>query len=58
MKKIDIEFNKFNKAYKEKLEEIRKEKKITDLFKQVDEALKRVKNDELHARNTKAFGNT
>ena len=58
MQKIDIEFNKFNKVYKEKLEEIRKEKKITDLFKQVDEALKRVKNDELHSRNTQAFGNT
>ena len=45
MKKIDIEFNKFNKAYKEKLEEVKKEKKITDLFKIVDEALKRVKDD-------------
>ena len=58
MKRINIEFNKFNKAYKEKLKEIRKEKKITNLFEQVDEALKRVKNDELHARNTQAFDNT
>ena len=45
MQQADIEFQKFNKAYKEKLEEVQKEKKIKDLFKIVDEALKRVKDD-------------
>ena|GEM_PF-4897257 len=29
-----------------------------DLFDQVDEALLRVKNEELHAANTKTFGKT
>ena len=38
-----MEFLKFNQAYKEKLEQVIKEKKLTDLFEQVDEALKRVK---------------
>ena len=46
MQQADIEFQKFNKAYKEKLEEVKKEKKITDLFKIVDEALRRVKEDD------------
>ena len=42
----NMEFSKFNKAYKEKLEEVIKEKKLTDLFEQCDEALKRVKEDD------------
>jgi len=41
----NMEFLKFNQAYKEKLEQVIKEKKLTDLFEQVDEALKRVKDD-------------
>ena len=47
---------KFNKAYKEKLDQVIKENKLTDLVEQVDEALLRVKNEELHAANTKTFG--
>ena len=58
MKRIDREFQKFNKAYKEKLDQVIKENKLTDLFDQVDEALLRVKNEELHAANTKTFGKT
>ena len=58
MKRIDREFQKFNKAYKEKLDQVIKENKLTDLFEQVDEALLRVKNEELHAANTKTFGKT
>ena len=46
MKRIDREFQKFNKAYKEKLDQVIKEQKLTDLFDQVDEALKRVKEDD------------
>ena len=42
----NMEFLKFNQAYKEKLEQVIKEKKLTDLFEQVDEALKRVKDDD------------
>ena len=42
----NMEFLKFNQAYKEKLEEVIKEKKLTDLFEQCDEALKRVKEDD------------
>ena len=42
-----MEFWKFNQAYKEKLEQVIKENKLTDLFEQVDEALRRVK----HERN-------
>ena len=42
----NMEFLKFNKAYKEKLYQVMKEKKLTDLFEQVDEALKRVKDDD------------
>ena len=41
----NMEFLKFNKAYKEKLDQVIKENKLTDLFLQVDEALKRVKDD-------------
>ena len=41
-----MEFLKFNKAYKEKLDQVIKENKLTDLFLQVDEALKRVKDDD------------
>ena len=58
MKRIDREFQKFNKAYKKKLDQVIKENKLTDLFEQVDEALLRVKNEELHAANTKTFGKT
>ena len=43
MKRIDREFQKFNKAYKTKLDQVIKENKLTDLFEQVDEALRRVK---------------
>ena len=45
MQQADIEFQKFNRQYKKKLEEVIKEKKLTDLFDQVDLALKRVKYD-------------
>ena len=41
-----MEFLKFNQAYKEKLAQVIKEKKLTDLFDKVDEALKRVKDDD------------
>ena len=46
MQQADIEFQKFNRQYKKKLEEVIKEKKLTDLFDQVDLALKRVKDDD------------
>ena len=42
----NMEFLKFNKVYKEKLDQVIKENKLTDLFEQVDEALRRVKNDD------------
>ena len=42
----NMEFLKFNKAYKEKLTQVIKENKLTDLFDQVDEALRRVKDDD------------
>ena len=46
MKQADIEFQKFNRQYKKKLDEVIKEKKLTNLFDQVDLALKRVKDDD------------
>ena len=46
MQDANAEFMKFNKAYKEKLDQVIKEKNLTDLFLQVDEALKRVKDDD------------
>ena len=46
MQDANAEFMKFNKAYKEKLDQVTKENKLTDLFLQVDEALKRVKDDD------------
>jgi hypothetical protein len=46
MQQADIEFQKFNRQYKKKLEEVIKEKKLTNLFDQVDLALKRVKDDD------------
>ena len=46
MQDANAEFMNFNKAYKEKLDQVIKEKKLSDLFDQVDEALKRVKDDE------------
>ena len=46
MQQADIEFQKFNRQYKKKLDEVIKEKKLTNLFDQVDEALKRVKADD------------
>ena len=42
----NMEFLKFNQAYKEKLDQVIKENKLTDLFEQVDEALRRVKDDD------------
>ena len=42
----NMEFLKFNKAYKEKLTQVIKENKLTDFFEHVDEALRRVKNDD------------
>ena len=42
----NMEFLKFNKAYKAKLTQVIKENKLTDLFEQVDEALRRVKDDD------------
>ena len=46
MQQADIKFQKFNRQYKKKLDEVIKENKLTDLFDQVDEALKRVKDDD------------
>ena len=46
MQDANAEFMKFNKAYKEKLDQVIKENKLTDLFLQVDESLKRVKDDD------------
>ena len=46
MKRIDREFQKFNKAYKKKLDQVMKEYKDMNLFDQVDLALKRVKEDD------------
>ena len=46
MQQADIKFQKFNRQYKKKLDEVIKEKKLTNLFDQVDEALKRVKDDD------------
>jgi len=46
MNNVNEEFMKFNKAYKKKLDQVIKEQKLTDLFDQVDEALKRVKEDD------------
>ena len=40
----------FNKIYKKKLEEVQKENKITDLFEQVDEALKRAREYEFYLK--------
>ena len=42
----NMEFLKFNKTYKEKINQVIKENKLTDLFEQVDEALRRVKDDD------------
>ena len=41
----NMEFLKFNRAYKANLAQVIKEKKIIDLFEQCDEALKRIKDD-------------
>ena len=49
MQQADIKFQKFNRQYKKKLDEVIKENKLTDLFDQVDEALKRVKDDDSRA---------
>ena len=46
MQQADIKFQKFNRQYKKKLDEVIKENKLTDLFDQADEALKRVKDDD------------
>ena len=46
MQQADIKFQKFNRQYKKKLDEVIKENKLTDLFDQVDEALRRVKEDD------------
>ena len=46
MQQADIKFQKFNRQYKKKLDEVIKENKLTVLFDQVDEALKRVKDDD------------
>ena len=45
MQQADIKFQKFNRQYKKKLDEVIKENKLTDLFDQVDLALQRVKDD-------------
>ena len=44
---VNMEFLKFNKAYKEKLKQVKEENKDMNLFDQVDVALKRVKEDDL-----------
>ena len=46
MKRIDREFQKFNKAYCKKLDQVMKENKDMELFDQVDLALKKVKEDD------------
>jgi len=43
MNNFNEHFLEFNKKYKVALEKVIKENKFTDLFDQVDEALKRVK---------------
>jgi len=50
MEKMNDEFKEFNKIYKKKLEEVQKENKITDLFEQVDEALKRAREYEFYLK--------
>ena len=47
MNNANEEFLKFNQAYKERLDQVIKEKKLSDLFDQVDEALRRVKEDDV-----------
>ena len=47
---MNDEFKEFNKIYKKKLEEVQKENKITDLFEQVDEALKRAREYEFYLK--------
>ena len=51
MEKMNDEFKEFNKIYKKKLEEVQKENKITDLFEQVDEALKRAREYEFYLKD-------
>ena len=46
MQQADIKFQKFNRQYKKKLDEVIKEKKLTNLFDHGVEALKRVKDDD------------
>ena len=50
MEKMNDEFKEFIKLYKKKLEEVQKENKITDLFEQVDEALKRAREYEFYLK--------
>ena len=50
LEKMNDEFKEFNKIYKKKLEEVQKENKITDLFEQVDEALKRAREYEFYLK--------
>ena len=42
----NVEFNKFQHRYKKKLQEVEKENKLTDIFKMVDEALKRLQEED------------
>ena len=50
LEKMNDEFKEFNKLYKKKLKEVQKENKITDLFEQVDEALKRAREYEFYLK--------
>ena len=42
----NVEFNKFQHRYKKKLQAVEKENKLTDIFDMVDEALKRLQEED------------
>jgi len=46
----NVEFNKFQHHYKKKLQEVKKEKKLKDIFKMVDEALKRLQEEDIKSK--------
>ena len=48
MKRIDREFQEFNKTYKKQLDKIMKKNPDMDLFDQVDLALKETQAEERH----------
>ena len=42
----NVEFSKFQYRYKKKLQAVEKENKLTDIFDMVDEALKRLQEED------------